>query len=116
MSDLEMFRGDTEQFFLSISRNEVPVDLNDAKIWMTGRRSQGASALFIKTSDMGGGIEITDASGGLATVTMSNTDTAGLSSEVVTLVYDVQVRESSGRISTVFSGNLVVKPDVTLET
>ncbi len=115
MSDREMFRGDNAEFALSVVRNGAPVDLTGAKVWMTARRSYGSPVIFSKTSDPDEGIEVVFAEGGLATVTTSNLDTAELASEEITLIYDVQVLDPTGRISTVETGTILVKPDATTD-
>lgn len=115
-TNLEMFRGDMEIFDLTITRGSEPVDLTDAKIWMTARRHHTSSPVFMKTTDPGGGITLTDAEEGLARVTLTVADTSELDGEQYVLVYDIQVRDADGLVFTPIYGTLTVTPDVTTET
>jgi len=111
-----MTRGDTKQIGVSVTRNDSPVDLTGATIWMSAKRSYPDTVYVFQISTVTDDVEITDEEGGLATVTIPPDATSGLSSQVNTLVYDIQVRESDGTITTVGSGTITVNPDVTTET
>ncbi len=116
MADFEMVRGDTKYFDLEIIKNGLPVDLTGGKIWLSGVRNLGDSSYVFQKHSDNNGIDITDPSGGLATAVLIPSDTSSLPSEVVTVHYDVQIKELDGTISTVQTGTLTISPDVTLET
>lgn len=113
--DIEAIRGDGETYLLTVTEDDAPLDLTDAEIWMTAKRhirDADADAIFQKT--VGDGITITDDTGGLATVELVPADTSSLAARTIRLVYDVQVKLSSGRIVTPLKGKLTVEPDVTV--
>lgn len=117
MSDLEMTRGDTRRWLLTFS-----VDLTGAKIWFTAKRalSDADGAALIALSSGTSAITITDAAAGQCTLVIPPAATAGVAtpspSQPLSLVYDIQIRESDGTITTVQRGNLRIKADVTQST
>ncbi len=117
--DLSCVRGDTAEWDLVVVRNNLNVDLTDAKIWMTARRARGGAILFQKVSDTeDGGITIDSdqvANPGVAIIKLASEDTAGLAAEEVTLTYDIQVKTLTD-LWTVNFGELVVTPDATTVT
>lgn len=107
-----MVRGDSKVFNLTVTG-----DLTGAKVWMSAKTSHTATDFVFQKDTAGlGGIVITNAVGGLATVTLSPSDTSGLPPTTIKLVFDVQVKSASGLISTVQTGTLTVTPDVTIAT
>jgi hypothetical protein len=115
ISDIEAIRGDGETYLLTLTEEDEPLDLTDAEMWMTAKRHIGdadADAIFQKT--VGDGITITDDAGGLATVVLAPGDTSDLAARTIRLVYDIQVKLTSGRIVTPLKGRLTVNPDVTV--
>jgi len=107
-----MKRGDSKVFNLTISG-----DITGAKLWMSAKTGYTATGyVFQKDTALLGGVVITNGPGGLATVTLSPSDTSSLPPTTVKLVYDVQVKSASGLVSTVQSGTLTVEPDVTIAT
>jgi hypothetical protein len=114
--NLTMTRGDTEEFNLTISRFGSLVNLTGAKIWMTAKRAYTGSTVFMKTSEAGEGIVVTDAPNGAAKVTLAVADTEVLPAETFELIYDVQVKTAAGLVFTPIDGTLTVKPDATTVT
>jgi hypothetical protein len=95
----------------------TPVDITGASIRFTVKTSSGdtdANAIIKKgTTDTGlGGIVPVDAPNGLAQITVSPADTSTLSAPTW-YAYDIQLRETSGRVTTVQSGRFLIKSDIT---
>lgn len=114
--DIEMVRGDTPTWFLGFSRGSGPLALPAGTlIWFTAKRAltdEDAGAVFRKS--VGSGVTITDATNGKAKVTLAATDTNPLPDADTLLYYDVQIKETSGVITS-FLGKLMVRCDVTVE-
>jgi hypothetical protein len=112
--DLAMVRGDTPSWELSFSRGGAPIDLvAGSLIWMSAKRALtdiDSAAVFKKS--IGSGVTITDAPNGVAVVDLLAADTSTLPDTDITLYYDVQLKELSGRITTM-CGKLHVTCDVT---
>lgn len=116
---LEVIRGDTGTFEITLvddSTPPVPINLNAVGIEVTftvkARFSNiDSSALVQKT--IGSGITL-DATPGVAFIELDPADTDFLASYGLRYVYDVEVRDLAGRVSTPIIGILVIRPDVTL--
>jgi len=115
--DLELPRGDTGRWNLAFS-----VNLTGAKIWFTAKRAytDADNAAVISLSTTTTGITITDAPNGAATLVIPPSATSALVTPPpptpLTLVYDVQVKESDGTVTTVQWGKLNIRGDVTFST
>ena len=118
MTMLEATRGDDETYELTIlAADQQPVNLTGAQLWFTAKRSHhhsDAEAIIRKT--IGAGITVVDAAAGRADVKVDAADTAGLPADQLQLVWDCQLKDASGQVSTVDSGRLVIVPDVTVAT
>jgi hypothetical protein len=113
-----MTRGDTYVFDLAVIQNSLPFDLTGATVRMTAKwnyTDADLAAVFAISTDTGD-IVVTDAAGGLATVTVPITATSSLPAAQVQLVYDIQVTDSASHVFTVNSGILYVQPDVSITT
>lgn len=96
------------------SNRPFPVDLTGAAITATVKRTvvePDNVALAQKT--VGAGITIDDPVNGLFTVTLDPFDTIHQADGIVRLELDVQVKEATGRVTTVLRGTLALEPDVT---
>lgn len=116
MTDIVMKRGDTLVIDLTVTRNAAAVNLTGASLWMTAKTDfSGADpGQFQKT--VGVGITITNAAGGLAQIVVAPADTDAVGATTTTFKYDIQLKEASGRVSTIQIGLLTVEPDVTRST
>lgn len=115
-TNLECFRGDTTEWILIVTRGGAPYDLTGAKMWMSARRSLSGTQIFQRTSPTGITIDPDQVTNkGKCIIKLAKTSTSDLSSEVVTLYYDVQVLSAAGDLWTVAYGDLVVTPDATLD-
>lgn len=116
---LKMYRGDTTEFTVTaVDADGAPLDLTGAVIWMTGKVTEtdtDANAQFQHNSDTIGGIALTDADSGIATITMEAADTEDLAG-TTPLFYDVQCVDALGGIQTLAKGILSVLVDVTVNT
>ncbi len=114
-TNLKMIRGDTYIFELAVILNGEAVDLTGGTLTMTAKwdiADSDANAVF-QISTTSGDIVVTDAVGGLATVTISHAKTVNLPSHVVNLVYDIQLLDVNTQYFTVLTGILSVYPDST---
>jgi hypothetical protein len=111
-TNIKVLKGDSIVLKLTIKRGTVAVNLTGASLWFTAKTgvAQADPGVFQKT--IGSGIVVTDAAGGLAQVTIAPADTSGLTVPT-TLLYDIQLLESTGTKTTVASGNLTIMPDIT---
>lgn len=110
MSDLSMIRGDSKTFLFAFD-----VDLTGAsEVWMTAKSaladSDGA-AIFQKT--VGAGVTVVDDPTGTVQIDLDPDDTSSLSGPRDRLYYDVQVLDTDDKITTLASGRLIVRADVT---
>lgn len=113
MADFTIYRGDTVALNVTITSGGLAYNLTGKSIWFTAKTSysQADPGVFQKT--LGSGITIVSAANGQCQVVIAATDTNSLGNSKTALVYDMQVKDSSGNIYTVASGNLIVVPDVT---
>lgn len=116
-TDLVATRGDTNTYqvtaFKPPPNQAQALDLTGASLWFSVRRSlRDADPLIQKT--VGVGIVVAAPVSGLATISLSPADTAALAPGPY--VYDVQVKEPSGRVTTIVQGVLDLAADVTLVT
>lgn len=117
MTRLAMVRGDTRAFTVTLTdESDAPLDLTDLSLAFTAKRRHGDAdddAVIRKT--IGVGIEVTDAEGGEATITIDPADTRDLTN-LRTLVWDLQVESADGTdVRTPLSGRFVITADVTRE-
>lgn len=110
----EMARGDTRTFTIPVVNPDTGAAINiaGATFWATAKRqlSDADPGVFQLTS-AAGDIAITDAATGIATATIAPAKTSGLTAPA-TLLMDVQMKDSTGVVSTLTTGKLTVKLDV----
>src|SRR5579872_7247955 len=116
MSTLIMTHGDSRVWQATIS-NLTSTGLTSCTFWLTVKRAitdPDASAIFQKLNAsftvVQNGNQTTP---GIVQVTINPVDTSGIAEYGVSLVYDVQMKDSTGNIYTVDSGTLTLTPDVT---
>lgn len=113
MTYIKAVRGDDEEYDITlVDEAGQPLDLDDLdEMWFTVHDTDNSDLL--QKTRTGGGIVVTDAAAGEATISITPADTEDLPSRALSLAYDVQVRDSTGVISTPIRGRLRVSPDVT---
>lgn len=118
VTNLLMTRGDTFTFNLTVTQSGAAFNLSGVTLRMTAKWSyaDADNAAVFTARSPSNGIVITNAGGGLATVTLAPAMTSGLPPAQVNLYYDIQVTDGSGNIYTIAAGVLTVSPDVTLTT
>jgi len=117
ITTLEMSRGDSRRWNFAATQNGAVYSLAGASLWFTAKKritELDAVAVFQKT--LGTGITVTDAANGLGYIELSPSDTSGLSAAKWNLEFDLQCRDSAGKIYTLAFGKLTVYPDVTITT
>lgn len=115
MSRLRMIRGDTFSFSATVTDSNGVVNLTGKSLIFTLKTAYSdadVNAIAQKKSSTGG-IVITDAPNGLATITLLPADTRTLGDEFQVLVWDLQLIDGSN-VYTVASGRMEVTPDVTI--
>lgn len=112
MSVIYIRRGDTRVLDLTATTPaDLPYNLTGVDLSFTVKRGfddDDADAVITKT--VGSGISLTDAAGGMASITLDAADTSGLRPGAP-LVYDIQAIDND-EVVTLDSGELRVMPDV----
>lgn len=116
-----MYSGDTLKLSLTITDESTgnAVNLTGAKVWMLAKWSYNdadAVAVINKYGTQGGvlnGVTFPAPASGQCEITLDPADTAINSDRRTELVYDIQLKESSGVVTTLLSGKLVILPEVT---
>jgi hypothetical protein len=133
MAHLTAKKGDTIPLEVAMNRSApgelphsapvvTPVDLTGSvEIWFTAKRSftdlDDDAVIRLGTLNTGlSGITVTDAANGRARVIIPAAATAGLEPGTVFLVYDVQLLELDGTLTTVDSGRLALVDQVTRDS
>ena len=115
-----MYRGDTLKILLSVTRDGAKLDVTGAGFFFTAKSllSMADSAAEIRispTHTTQGSATITSATDGQVTVTLLPVATDSTADAGVTLLYDIQMVESGGAVTTLESGSLAIAADVTRE-
>lgn len=117
-----MTRGDTFRFRVQVLRDPAtkvlgigpPVNLAGVlAAWATFKNNVALYDQGQLQKTLGSGVTVVDAALGIVEVTLDPLDTRGFADGPTKLVYDVQLKEADGSITTIDSGVLVVSPDVT---
>jgi hypothetical protein len=119
MGQIQLIRGDSKVLTVSVTRNNAPYDLTGHTLRFTAKyrySDPDSQAVFQLTSAPGGGITVTNATGGQARIEIEPVHTASLPPVRTRLVYDLQLTDGGGGVYTVDIGELVVAPDVTITT
>ena len=91
-----------------------PYALGGCSLWFTAKRKYtdaDSAAIFQKS--IGSGITVTNPTQGLFVIEIAPADTTAVEKVKTILVWDLQLRDSSGKTYTIASGNLIINPDVT---
>jgi hypothetical protein len=116
----EEFRGDTIEKRFSLTSGSGGPALQPAsisEIWFTAKRRESdadADAVFQKKYT-DGGIAASDGPNGIYEITVLPADTSSLTQRTI-LYCDIQVKLTDSTITTVLSGMLTLKPDITRAT
>jgi hypothetical protein len=123
-----MLRGDTLVIDYSVKTDALSIptlesggafNLTGCKLWFTGKRNVVLAdnlADFSLTSTPVSGIVIASVVGGLVRVTLPPTATRLLPDGPMIMLYDLQILDSLGRVTTLEIGELTVSPDITRST
>ena len=112
MQNFRKYRGDTITLTLAFTDSlGVAINITGWTIWLTLKKNiddaDGAStSLQVKAT-------ITNGVGGLASITLTSTQTALLEG---TYYYDIQYKNSTSDIKTVLDGKFIFKKDITITT
>lgn len=107
----EMIRGDTEWLDTTATQADgiTALDLTGATIHCTAKLNPGDAdpGHFQKTNATGGGITVTNATGGVMETKIVKADTSGLTT-TTTLFWDIQVTTAAGNSHTIDWGTIDV--------
>ena len=110
---LEMYRGNSTEWDVTVTQNFLPVDLAGASLWFTAKTSKDSpTEVFQKT--IGDGITVTDEPGGMIRIKMAPIDTSNLAAATISLHYDLEIETAGGDVYNLADGRLIVKPDITV--
>jgi hypothetical protein len=115
-----MVRGDSATFQSTISNLGIS-GLTGSSMWFTVKYAYtDIDAAKILSKTVGNGITIVQAGGsginGIVNISINPADTANVPEQQITLVWDLQMKDTNGVVTTVDKGTLVVSPDVTQAT
>ena len=113
---LEMYRGDDRSISITITEpGGAATDLTGATLWFAVWDADATDRIIEK--DTAAGITVTTPASGVATVSISNADTASLEAADLDtpLMWEVQMKKSSA-ITTVARGYLTVLTDIVVAT
>jgi hypothetical protein len=124
VTDIDIMRGDTTEFDVIVTRfnatteQDEPVSLSGAKMWFTvkhNKRDADVDAVF-KIDSVTDPIKIRalgNPADGIIRISLLDTDTDSFPGGT-TLVFDVQLKEAVGTVTTVEHGYVDVDRDVTI--
>lgn len=115
--NLEMFAGDTVVLDYALQDAEgAPLSLVGASLTFSAKRSVSDFSYLFQASTDDDGVEITDASGGLATITIDAEKSASIvppyGEDRVSAFFDIQRVDAEGAVSTE-RGVLTIYSDIT---
>jgi hypothetical protein len=115
-STITAHRGDTVEIFISLTDVEglEQIDVTGMMIWFTLKRSPDDTDLqaLLQKNTSTGGVIITNTALGQAKVILSAEETSAIPAPSIYL-YDVQVKDASGKVTTVDEGYLDLRTDIT---
>jgi len=115
VTDLNGDRGDTNLYDLTAKQaSGAALNLTGVSLWFTIKRNAWEADPGVVQKTVGSGINVTDAVNGLFTVTLDPNDTKDI--EPGRYSWDCQVKETTGRVTTVDRGDFFLMPDYTRAT
>jgi hypothetical protein len=113
--NLQAVRGDTNIYDVTVLRQNVPVNLTGAKMWFTAksdpRSGDPVAAISLNSTEDIYQVTPVDLPHGKFQVKLNPTDTDTLAADAY--IYDVQIVETDGVVTTIASGVLHIVQDVT---
>lgn len=112
-ADIEMYRGDTRTFEIVVTRDGRAVNLTGAQavraVFKTRSSLPDDEATIALT--LSSGVNIVDPINGVIALAFPKTTTSPLEAPQ-TFVFDVEVTDSGGNVTTVYQGWMLLKRDV----
>ena len=118
MSNFSIVRGDTYIEDLAVKDSAgAALDITGGKLYFTAKTSYNVAdeSASVALTSPSTGITITDAANGLARMIITAAQSATLTGGQ-TYVYDIQFKDVNGNITTLDSGSMDVRQDVTQST
>lgn len=112
---IEVDLGETANLDFAVQLGGVAQNITGWLIWFTAKRrvSDLDAAAVIQHSTATGGVTITNAPGGLGTVTLSPADSTGLPQQRLKLFADLKGRDGGGNEWLLAKGTLTLRPTAT---
>jgi len=111
-TSITIFRGDSENIVTTVKDSAgVGIDITGFTFWLTIKTLESdADAVAVIQKEV---TTHTTPTSGITTFVLSNTDT---DIEATDYQYDIQMKNTTGEITTLVRGTFVVKQDITLST
>ena len=108
--DIKLVRGDDKLLELQFSRDDVPIDITGWTVFFTMKLATDkdltdASAILKKNIT-----SHTDPTNGITQLSIDHEETAPLDANYI---YDIQTKDTLGKITTVLIGQVIVEMDIT---
>ncbi len=115
ITDLEVFKGDSQDIVITIKDSGTAIDITGYTFFFTVKENKtdtDADAKIDKTVT-----SLSDPTNGEVTIAVSKTDTTlPVSTSTQKYVYDVRMQDTSGKITTILLGNYKIKEPVRITT
>ena len=117
MVDLEVYKGDSKDYVITVKNSAgTAINITDYTFYMSVKESAtdtDANAKIAKTVT-----SHTTPASGITTISLSAAETNALSVSDKTqkYVYDVRMKDTNGKVTTILNGSFIVKQPVTLST
>jgi len=116
MADIEVYKGDSMDIQLTIKdSSDVAVNITGYTIYFTVKEAATDTDANAKIAK-----EITThttPASGITTISLSSSNTSlDVSSSTQKYVYDIRMKDTSSKVTTLFNGYFIVKQPVTLST
>ena len=116
MVDLETFKSDSPDYEITVKDSAgTVIDITGYTFYMTIKENIDDTDANAKVSKIV--TSHTDATNGETTISLSSTDTnQTVSSSTQKYVYDIRMKDTTGKVTTLLHGNFKIKQAVTIST
>jgi len=115
--DIEIDQGTTGVYILTITDGIDPIDISDWEGVLQVRSGFGGRLLIEKTTETGGGIELTDPTNGVLTITIEPEDTTNVripvGEETLDCVFDLELTTDTGKVYKPARGTFTINTEIT---
>ena len=115
MVDLEVYKGDSKDYVITVKNSAgTAINITGYTFYMTVKENAtDTDAKIAKTVT-----SHTTPASGITTIslTAAETDALSVSDQTQKYVYDVRMKDTNGKVTTILNGSFIVKQPVTLST